>query len=81
MPETESREISDVASLVTYGWGAIPVRVRIGETSWTTSLFPRNGRYVVPLKDAVRKAEDLALGDTVDVELIIQLRELPPPDR
>lgn len=81
MPETESREISDVASLVTYGWGAIPVTVRIGETAWTTSLFPRNGRYVVPLKDAVRKAEDLALGDTVDVELIIQLRELPPPDR
>lgn len=70
-----------MASLVTYGWGAIPVRVRIGETSWTTSLFPRNGRYVVPLKDAVRKAEDLALGDTVDVELIIQLRELSPPDR
>ncbi len=70
-----------MASLVTYGWGAIPVTVRIGETSWTTSLFPRNGRYLVPLKDAVRKAEDLALGDTVDVELIIQLRELPPPDR
>ena len=70
-----------MASLVTYGWGAIPVSVRIGETAWTTSLFPRNGRYVVPLKDAVRKAEDLALGDTVDVELIIQLRELPPPDR
>lgn len=70
-----------MASLVTYGWGAIPVTVRIGETAWTTSLFPRNGRYVVPLKDAVRKVEDLALGDTVDVELIIQLRELPPPDR
>ena len=70
-----------MASLVTYGWGAIPVTVRIGETAWTTSLFPRNGRYVVPLKDAVRKAEDLALGDPVDVELIIQLRELPPPDR
>jgi hypothetical protein len=70
-----------VASLVTYGWGAIPVTVRIGETAWTTSLFPRNGRYLVPLKDAVRKVEDLALGDTVDVELIIQLRRLPPPDR
>ncbi len=70
-----------MASLVTYGWGAIPVSVRIGETAWTTSLFPRNGRYLLPLKDAVRMAEDLALGDTVDVELIIQLRELPPPDR
>ena len=70
-----------MASLVTYGWGAIPVSVRIGETAWTTSLFPRTGRYLLPLKDAVRMAEDLALGDTVDVELIIQLRELPPPDR
>jgi hypothetical protein len=81
VPETESREIEDVASLVTYGWGAIPATVHIGETAWTTSLFPRNGRYLVPLKDAVRKVEDLALGDTVDVELIIQLRRLPPPDR
>ncbi|HJP70488.1 MAG TPA: DUF1905 domain-containing protein [Candidatus Limnocylindria bacterium] len=81
VPEAESREIEDLASLVTYGWGAIPATVRIGDTTWTTSLFPRKGRYLVPLRDAVRKAEGLELGDSVDVELVIQLRQLPPPDR
>jgi hypothetical protein len=47
----------------------IPVRVRIGDTEWATSLWPKDGRYIVPLKDAVRKAEGLAEGDTVTVRL------------
>ena len=73
IPEAESREIRDVASLVTYGWGVIPVSVRIGETTWTTSLFPRKGSYLVPIKDAVRKAEELELDDVIDVELSIEI--------
>ena len=81
IPEAESREIGDVASLVTYGWGVIPVSVRIGETAWTTSLFPRNGAYLVPIKDAVRKAEGLELGETADVELSIQIPEWSAPER
>jgi len=59
--------------MVTYGWGVIPVTVRIGGTSWTTSLFPRDGLYQVPLKDMVRKAEGLAVGDTVAVRLTIEI--------
>jgi hypothetical protein len=69
VPEPESQDIKAVAGFVTYGWGVIPVRVRIGSTEWTTSLFPKNGRYLVPIRDAVRKAENLALGDEVEVEL------------
>ena len=57
---------------VTYGWGMIPVRVRIGGTVFETSLFPKDGRYVVPVKDIVRKAEGLAEGDVVTVELAIR---------
>ena len=30
------------AAAATYGWGAIPVRVRIGGTEWETSLLPRD---------------------------------------
>ena len=30
VPPGAAREIADVASLVTYGWGAIPATVRIG---------------------------------------------------
>jgi len=55
--------------MVTYGWGVIPVTVRIGKTKWTTSLFPKDGRYLVPIKASVRKAEKLEKGDTVSVRL------------
>ena len=47
----------------------ITVRVRIGRTTWETSLFPKDGRYVVPLKDAVRAAERLDEGETASVWL------------
>jgi hypothetical protein len=72
VPEEECVGIRGVAPLVTYGWGVIPVRVQIGATEWETSLFPKDGGYVVPIKDAVRKAEGLAEGDTATVHLAIR---------
>lgn len=73
IPDAECEDIAGLASLVTYGWGVIPVRAEIGQTTWTTSLFPRRGRYLLPLRDSVRKAEDIELGDTVDVRMSIAL--------
>ena len=58
-----------MSSIVSYGWGVIPVSVRIEETDFTTSLFPKDGGYLVPIKDAVRKAEGLGLGEAVLVEM------------
>jgi Domain of unknown function (DUF1905) len=75
VPEAESAEIAGVASLVTYGWGVIPVSVRIGESTWTTSLFPRNGLYLVPIKVAIQRAEALEVGDVVTATLRIALPE------
>ena len=49
----------------------IPVTAQIGRTEWETSLFPKDERYIVPLKAAVRKAEKLEFGDTVAVQLTI----------
>ena len=69
VPDEQSATIEAVSSMVTYGWGVIPVRARIGRTDFTTSLFPRADRYLVPVKDAVRRAEGLALGDEVTVQL------------
>ncbi|HEX9260851.1 MAG TPA: DUF1905 domain-containing protein [Acidimicrobiales bacterium] len=69
VPEEQSAAIEAVSSLVTYGWGAIPVRARIGRTEFRTSLFPKGDLYLVPLKDAVRRAEGLVLGDDVTVVL------------
>lgn len=69
VPPDECEDLQVAAAAVTYGWGMIPVTARIGATEWTTSLFPKDGGYVVPLKDAVRRAEGIELGDVVDLLL------------
>ena len=71
VPEEESAALHAASSSVTYGWGMIPVAVNIGDTTWTTSLFPKDGGYLVPVKAAVRKAEGLALGDKVSVRISV----------
>ena len=69
VPADASVAIHAVANAVTYGWGVIPVAVRLGDRAWSTSLFPKDDRYLVPVKDAVRRAEGVGLGDPVSVRL------------
>jgi len=71
IPADESDAIKAISASVTYGWGVIPVIVRIGKTEWTTSLFPKDDRYLVPLKADIRKAENLNEGDDVSIQLKI----------
>jgi hypothetical protein len=73
VPDDASAALRAVSAAVTYGWGMIPVRVRIGDSDWATSLFPKDGRYIVPVKQRVRLAERLAEGDTVPVQLEVRL--------
>ena len=69
IPEEQGSDIQAISRMVTYGWGVIPVRVQIGETRWKTSLFPKNGSYIVPIKASVRQAENLDVGDEVTIQL------------
>jgi len=69
VPAEQCLALQDISKLVTYGWGMIPVQVQIGTSKWKTSLFPKQGRYIVPLKASIRKAEKLEQGDTVTVRL------------
>lgn len=71
VPDEECGELEAIARQVTYGWGMIPATVEIGGTTWKTALYPKDGRYVVPLKDRVRDAERLDLGDRVTIRLLI----------
>ncbi len=73
LPPDIAADLRELAPLLTYGWGVIPVTVRIGESEFTTSLFPKDGGYLLPIKDAIRKAEGLVLGDDVAVEMSIQV--------
>lgn len=74
VPEEESADIRDIAAMASYGWGVIPVVARIGDVAFETSLFPRDGGYLLPLKDAVRKPRQIAVGDEVTVEMGVRLR-------
>ena len=69
VPRADAARIHARARELTYGWGVIPCGVTIGATLYTTSLFPRDGSYVVPVKVAVRRAEKLQLGDLVTMTL------------
>ena len=73
VPDEECAELEATSAFVSYGWGMIPVEVRIGGTEWATSLWPKDGSYVVPLKASVRKAEGLNEGDTVTIRLGVDL--------
>jgi hypothetical protein len=72
VPEKQCQDLNAISASVTYGWGMIPATIRIGKTEWKTSLFPKDGRYIVPLKARVRNAEHLDEGDTVTVRLDVR---------
>lgn len=62
--------VDEVKAEVVY-WGVVPVRAHIGDTGFTTSMFPREETWFLPVKDAVRRAEGVVLGDVVDVRLSV----------
>ena len=69
VPDDDAAMIKELAAALTYGWGMIPVTCTFGRTTWTTSLWPKDGLYVIPLKLAVRRTERVSLGDVVTVGL------------
>ncbi|MEU3458188.1 DUF1905 domain-containing protein [Micromonospora sp. NPDC006766] len=71
VPEEQCGDLEAASAAVSYGWGMIPVAARIGDTGWQTSLYPKDGRYVVPVRASVRKAEGLRVGDVVTVCLTV----------
>lgn len=74
VPEPQAQEIRDVANEVTYGWGMVPVDVCVGGTKFYTALWPKNGGYIVPIKDVVRKTEEVDEGDVIDIRMTIKRR-------
>ena len=70
IPQEESAEIKFLAKGIEY-WGQVPVTARIGDTEFSTALFPKDGRYLLPLKDAVRSSAGVAVDQVVAVELSV----------
>lgn len=84
LPDPEAARLRTIASRVTYGWGCIPATVTLGATTFTTSIFPRDGGFMVPVKVAARRAEGVELGDDVDVVVVVgepdDALDARPPD-
>jgi uncharacterized protein DUF1905 len=74
LPEGVCDYVQAEVAGASYGWGAIPVRVRVGGTEWETSLLPRDGGYVLPVKQHVRVQERFGEGDTVTVAMSVAPR-------
>lgn len=68
VPADVSALLASTPSL-SYGWGCIPSKATVGQTTWTTSLMPRQGIYLVPVKVVVQKAEGLKAEDEVEITL------------
>ncbi len=70
LPPDEADLVNEVRAEVVY-WGVVPVRARIGGTTFTTAMFPREETWFLPVKVAVRRAEGIDLGELVAVRLSV----------
>ena len=80
LPDPEAARLREVASRVTYGWGCIPATVTLGRTTFTTSIFPKDGGFLVPLKAVARRAEGVGLGDDVTLVVLVRDPDAPPDE-
>ncbi|MGH3488126.1 MAG: GNAT family N-acetyltransferase, partial [Actinopolymorphaceae bacterium] len=76
VPEEPSLALKAVSSAISYYRGMIRVQARLGDTEWPTSLWSKDGRYVFPIRDSVRKPKGLADGDTVTIHLTVAVPAL-----
>ena len=67
MSQEQSDELQLYKREFSYGWGVILAHVKLGKEVARTGLIPRDGRYLVPLKDAIRKPNGVSLGDHISV--------------
>lgn len=73
LPPDISADIKTFTRHHTSGFRTVRTRALIGSSDWLTSLFPvkDKGGYVLPVKAAIRRAENIADGDTVSVHLFV----------
>lgn len=75
LPKKEAQKIKKDFESKKRGWGSLPVLVKMGKTSWETSIFPdkRSESYLLPIKFSVRKKEEILAGDQITFSLLIKV--------
>jgi Domain of unknown function (DUF1905) len=76
VPRDLSEIIREETDGLRAGFGSVKVHATIGGTEFSTSVFPdsKSKCFVLPVKKAVRKAEEIDEGDPVDI--VIRLVQL-----
>jgi len=69
LPDEVAAAIRALGAGASYGWGVIPVEAEIAGVTFTTSLFPREGTFLMPLKVALRRQVDMPEGAEVMIEM------------
>lgn len=72
MPAEQAEQVRETAGVLSYGWGMIPINGKIQDREFKTSMFSKNGTYVVPIKNEVRLPLKLGAGDLVEIEIFLQ---------
>jgi len=70
IPQEDSEDIKLAAKGIEY-WGQVPVTARIGAVEFRTALFPKDGGYLLPVRDAVRRSTRIETGQDVAVGLVV----------
>jgi len=73
VPQEQSAQIKSVASAITYGWGVVYTHATIGDTTWKTTLMPKNGLYLLPVKKILRLDLKLEENHEIEVQLAFNL--------
>lgn len=73
VPKEQSTEIKAIASAITYGWGVVYTHATIAGTTWKTTLMPKDGLYLLPIKKVLRLNLELEEGQEIEVQLAFDL--------
>lgn len=71
IPVEYAREIDEVKQELTYGWGMITCKIMVEGRVYKTAITPKDGTYYIPLKDEIRRRHGLAVGDQVELQLLL----------
>ena len=69
----QAKDIDRKFGMMKRGWGSLPVSAKVGKSEWKTSIFPdrKTGTYLLAIKSAIRKKENIKIGDTVKITIEI----------
>jgi hypothetical protein len=73
VPKEMSDDIRRYFKKEEQGWGRLSIIARSGNTTWPTAIWfdTQHQSYLLPLKNKIRKKENIAVGELLDVLIFV----------